>query len=84
MKSVRLDPLLEARLRQAADLTGQPESAIIRQAIQDHCDAILTRQADKRLADVIGIVSSGEVSDASEVREEFARILEDKAARRWK
>ena len=58
MKSVRLDPALEARLEEASQITGEPVSEIIRQAIAQRCDAILDERLDHRLSDVIGIIQS--------------------------
>ncbi|HEV7217185.1 MAG TPA: CopG family transcriptional regulator, partial [Chloroflexota bacterium] len=59
MKSVRLDEGLETKLRVAARLEGVSESALIRQAIEQRCDAILSNRADLRLANVIGKVYLG-------------------------
>jgi len=58
MRSVRLDEALESRLEQAARLTGQPVSNIIRQAIEQRCEAILGQRLADRLRDVTGIVRS--------------------------
>jgi predicted transcriptional regulator len=46
MKSVRLDPAMETKLREAARLEGVTESALIRQAIEQRCDAILSFTLD--------------------------------------
>ena len=59
MKSVRLDAELERKLKEAAQVEGVSESALIRQAIEQRCDAILSDRADVRLADVIGSVHGG-------------------------
>jgi len=58
MKSVRLDPDLEARLQEAAKVAGVPESTLMREAIAERCDAVLKQRLDHRLADVIGIIES--------------------------
>mgnify|MGYP001560215742 CR=1 FL=1 len=58
MKSVRLDPALEARLEEAARVTGESVSRIIREAIEARCDQLVEARLDHRLADVIGVVSS--------------------------
>ena len=58
MKSVRLDEVLESQLREAARITGEPVSVIIRQAIEERCKHILEQRLDARLADVIGIACS--------------------------
>ena len=58
MKSVRLEPALEARLDEAARISGEPVSDIIRQAIAQRCNAILEERLDHRLSDVIGVIES--------------------------
>jgi predicted DNA-binding protein len=58
MRSVRLDQALESRLKQAAQLSGEPVSNIIRQAIEERCEAILGQRLADRLRDVIGTVRS--------------------------
>jgi predicted transcriptional regulator len=58
MRSVRLDEALEARLEEAANVTGRPVSDIIRQAIEERCEAILGQRLAHRLRDVTGIVRS--------------------------
>ena len=59
MTSVRLDPELEARLNEAARITGEPVSKIIRSAIEERCNLLLGQRLDHRLADVVGSVASG-------------------------
>ncbi len=58
MRSVRLDEALEARLEEAARLSGEPVSNIIRQALEERCEHILGRRLAPRLADVTGVVRS--------------------------
>lgn len=58
MRSVRLDEALESRLEQAAQLSGEPVSNIIRQAIEQRCEAILGQRLADRLRDVTGTVRS--------------------------
>ena len=58
MKSVRLDEALENQLKEAARITGEPVSVIIRQAIEERCKHILEQRLDARLADVTGIICS--------------------------
>lgn len=58
MRSVRLDEALESRLEQAAKLSGEPVSNIIRQAIEERCEAILGQRLADRLRDVTGTVRS--------------------------
>ena len=58
MRSVRLDAALEARLEEAACVSGRPVSDIIRQAIEERCEAILGERLAHRVGDVAGIVRS--------------------------
>jgi len=58
MRSVRLDQALESRLEQAAQLSGEPVSNIIRQAIEERCAAILGQRLADLLRDVAGTVRS--------------------------
>ena len=58
MRSVRLGELLESRLEEAARVSGEPVSNIIRQAIEERCEAILGQRLASRLRDVTGIVRS--------------------------
>jgi predicted transcriptional regulator len=58
VKSVRLNPALEARLDEAARISVRSVSKIIREAIEERCRHILGEQLAPRLADVTGIVHS--------------------------
>lgn len=58
MRSVRLSETLESRLEQAARVSGQPVSSIIRQAIEQRCEQILGERLVHRLSDVAGTVRS--------------------------
>jgi hypothetical protein len=58
MRSVRLDEVLESRLEEAARVSGEPVSNIIRLAIEERCKVILGRHLGSRLQDVTGIVRS--------------------------
>jgi predicted DNA-binding protein len=58
MRSVRLDEALEARLEEAALISGKPVSDIIRQAIEERCESILGQRLAHRLRDVTGLVRS--------------------------
>ena len=49
MRSVRLDEALEARLEEAALVSGKPVSDIIRQAIEERCESILGQRLAHRL-----------------------------------
>jgi predicted DNA-binding protein len=58
MRSVRLSETLESRLIEAARVSGQPVSSIIRQAIEQRCEQILGERLIHRLSDVAGSVRS--------------------------
>ena len=58
MKSVRLDPELESRLKQAARLRGESLSEFIRRAAAERADATLTATTSD-FADVLGVVRGG-------------------------
>jgi predicted transcriptional regulator len=53
-----LDEALESRLEEAARLSGEPVSSIIRQAIEQRCEQVLGERLDYRLTDVAGLVRS--------------------------
>lgn len=59
MKSVRLDPGLEERLRQAATVAGISESQLMRSAVREKVDVILGRSVDQRLASAVGRIHGG-------------------------
>lgn len=81
MRSVRLDEALEARLAEAAVLSGKPVSDIIRQAIEEHCEAILGQRLAQRLGDVVGLVRS-EGGRARETGKAFRESLKKKKGER--
>ena len=58
MRSVRLDEALESRLEEAARVSGEPVSNIIRKAVEERCEAILGQRLAHRLRDVVGTVRS--------------------------
>jgi hypothetical protein len=81
MRSVRLDEALEARLEEAAMVSGKPVSDIIRQAIEEHCEVILGNRLSHRLKDVTGIVRS-RGGQASRTGEAFKTALKKDRSRR--
>jgi len=58
VRSVRLDAEMEAQLAEVSRITGQPVSQIIREAVAERCRLLLGERLDRRLADVVGVVSS--------------------------
>lgn len=61
MKSVRLDPELEAELARAARTAGVSESNFIREAVRRRCDEVLRETLAEELmrAGVVGSLSLG-------------------------
>ncbi|MGI8915409.1 MAG: hypothetical protein ACR2JY_16770 [Chloroflexota bacterium] len=78
MKSVRMGPELESKLREAARLEGVSESTLIRQAIEQRCAAILGNRLDLRLAGLIGTVDGGG-GRAQESGQRFRELLQERA-----
>ncbi len=81
MRSVRLDESLESRLEEAAHLSGEPVSNIIRQAIEERCAAMLGQRLAHRLRDVAGIVRS-KGGRARRTGKKFSAQLKKKQGRR--
>lgn len=78
MRSVRLGQELEAQLEEAAQITGEPVSEIIREAVRRRCDEVLGGRLDRRLADVIGVVSVG--GSSRKTGRAFTSLLQRKDA----
>lgn len=74
MKTIRVDDSLNAQLEEAARISGEPVSTIVRRAIEAHCHHILEQRLSVRLADVIGVVHS-EGGRARRTGEVFAKQL---------
>lgn len=80
MKSVRLDPELQSRLKQAARLAGVSESDFIRAAIAEQSDATLTNTLEGRLAGLVGAVHS-KGGRAREAHKKFGELIKRRFAR---
>ena len=59
MRSLRLDPELDAKVRRAAAVKGESVSEFIRHAAEDRADEILIGSPRQRFADVAGIIRGG-------------------------
>ena len=79
MKTVSLGADLERRLEQAARISGQPESQIVRDAVRGRCDELLGKRLRDQLDDVIGAVCSGR-GQSSRTGGEFVALLSRKRA----
>ena len=81
MRSVRLEPELDARLKEAARIAGKPVSEVVREAVRSTCDRILGERLDRRLGSVIGKVSSGGGS-SRKTGKAFTQLLQSKRRRK--
>ncbi|HEY0933147.1 MAG TPA: DUF1778 domain-containing protein, partial [Trebonia sp.] len=59
MRSLRLDPDLEERLKRAAALEGSTVSEFIRRAVAERASQVIAANPDELFADVLGVVSGG-------------------------
>jgi Ribbon-helix-helix protein, copG family len=59
MRSVRLDPDLDDKVRRAAALEGESVSEFLRQAAAQRADETLAGRPGGRFADVVGAVHGG-------------------------
>lgn len=74
MRSLRLDPELDRRVRRAAAAEGESVSEFIRRAVARRADDTLAGHGRDLFADVIGIVRS-EGGAARRTGEAFAETL---------
>ena len=81
-RSFRIDPLLERRLCAVAEREGVPVSAVVREAIEKHCDAVLGTSLLDLMADYIGIGEGTGENLSSRTGEAFTDLLVEKYHRR--
>jgi len=81
-RSFRLDTRLERRLCEVAEREGVPVSAVVREAIEKHCDAVLRRSLLDEMADYIGAVEGTGEDLASRTGEAFTELLWEKHRRK--
>lgn len=81
-RSFRLDPVLERRLCEVAEREGVPVSAVVREAIEKYCDAVLGRSLLDEMADFIGVVEGTGEDLASRAGEAFAELLMEEHRRK--
>lgn len=77
MRSLRLDPELDARVRQAATVEGSSISEFLRRAAAERAERTLAKRGSERLADVVGIVHGGG-GRARETGKTFADVLTER------
>lgn len=59
MRSLRLDPELDEKVRRAASIRGESVSEFIRNAAEERAEETLTERSSDRFADVAGVVHGG-------------------------
>lgn len=80
MKSVRLDPNLQARLKAAARTAGVSESEFIRAAIDERSDATLADGLEGRLTGLVGTINS-KGGRARGAHQRYRELLKRRSAR---
>lgn len=81
MRSLRLDPELDERIRRAATLEGSTVSEFLRTAAAERAERTLSRRGSDRLGDVIGAVHGGG-SRARDTGAAFTELLAERHRRR--
>jgi hypothetical protein len=81
-RSFRIDPALERRLCEVAAREGVPVSAVVREAIEQYCNAAPGNDTRTRLADVIGIVEGDGRDYSSRTGRAFTELLMERHRRR--
>ena len=77
MRSLRLDPVLDDKVRRAAAATGHTVSAFIRLAVTERADAVLAERPSSLFADVAGAVHGGG-GRAERTGEVFRKVLAER------
>jgi hypothetical protein len=76
VKSVRLDPVLEKRLKRAAAASHLTESEIIRQGVEMQCDEILGTNLYEQIKPFIGTFRSSGEPVAERVSKVFGDMVD--------
>ncbi len=82
MRSLRLEPTLDDRVRRAAAAEGSSVSEFLRNAAAERADRTLSNRNSDRLADVIGVVRGGGAGRARDTGAAFGDLLADEHRRR--
>ena len=82
MRSLRLEPALDERVRKAAEAEGSSVSEFLRRAAAERADRTLSNRNSDRLADVIGSVRGGGRGRARDTGVAFGELLAERRARR--
>jgi Ribbon-helix-helix protein, copG family len=78
MRSLRLEPQLDDRVRRAAAAEGTSVSEFLRRAAAERADRALSHRNGDRLADVIGVVHGGGAGRARESGAAFGELLAER------
>ena len=82
MRSLRLDPELDERVRRAAALEGASVSEFLRRAAAERAERTLSQRGSERLADVVGVVRGGRGGRARDAGKAFGDLLSERGTRR--
>lgn len=78
MRSLRLEPELDVRVRRAAAAEGSSVSEFLRRAAAERADRTLAVRNSDRLADAIGAVRGGGTSRSRETGAAFGELLAER------
>jgi hypothetical protein len=78
MRSLRLEPALDERVRRAAEAEGTTISEFLRTAAAERADRTLSHRNSDRLSDVIGSVRGGGAGHARSTGEAFGKLLDER------
>jgi uncharacterized protein DUF1778 len=81
MRSLRLDPQLDERVRRAAALEGSSISEFLRRAAAERAERTLSRTGSERLSDVVGVFHGGG-GRARETGKAFTDLLTQEQSQR--
>jgi hypothetical protein len=82
VRSVRLEPSLDERVRRAAAAEGSSVSAFLRSAAAERADRALSHRNSDQLADVIGVVHGGGAGRARDSGAAFGDLLAERHTKR--
>jgi hypothetical protein len=82
MRSLRLEPSLDERVRRAAAAEGTTVSQFLRSAAAERADRTLAHRNRDRLGDVIGSVRGGGAGRARDTGAAFGDLLAEQRATR--
>jgi len=78
VRSLRLEPSLDERVRRAAAAEGSTVSEFLRNAASERADRTLAHRNSDRLADVIGSVRGGGAGRARDTGAAFGELLAER------